>query len=70
MRDFGLSLAPLLAHYGGIDEIGIFVVPALAVIVILRWAERRARRRAEAAQFGAQDPTADENPRPGRGEVS
>lgn len=41
------ALAPLLAHYGGIDEIGIFVVPAVAVILILRWAERRARHKLE-----------------------
>ncbi len=34
-----------LAHYGGIDEIGVFVVPAVAVILLLRWAERRARER-------------------------
>lgn len=37
----------VLAHYGGIDEIGVFVVPAVAVILFLRWAERRARERSE-----------------------
>lgn len=37
----------MLAHYGGIDEIGVFVVPAVAVILFLRWAERRARERSE-----------------------
>lgn len=41
------AVVPLLAHYGGIDEIGIFVVPAVAVILILRWAERRAREKVE-----------------------
>lgn len=41
------GIAPLLAHYGGVDEIGVFLVPAVAVILVLRWAERRARRRAE-----------------------
>ncbi len=41
------ALDPLLAHYGGIDEIGMFVVPAVAVILILRWAERRARQKME-----------------------
>lgn len=38
----------LLAHMGGIDEIGIFVVPALLAIFALRWAEKRARQRAAA----------------------
>lgn len=35
-----------LAHYGGVDEIGLFVVPAVLAILALRWAERRARRAA------------------------
>ena len=39
---------PLLAHLGGIDEVGIFLVPALATIAVLRWAERRARSRSDA----------------------
>lgn len=38
-------VSPLLAHYGGLDEIGVFVVPAVAVILLMRWAERRARDR-------------------------
>ncbi len=38
---------PIFAHYWGIDEVGIFVIPALAAIFSLRWAERRARRKAE-----------------------
>ena len=38
----------LLAHMGGIDEIGIFLIPALLAIFALRRAERQARRRAEA----------------------
>jgi hypothetical protein len=37
----------ILAHYGGIDEIGVFVIPALMAIWALRWAERKARRAAE-----------------------
>jgi hypothetical protein len=37
----------ILAHYGGIDEIGVFVVPALLAIWGLRWAEKKARRAAE-----------------------
>ena len=36
-----------LAHYWGIDEVGVFVLPALFAIVALRWAERKARRAAE-----------------------
>ena len=39
---------PELAHMGGIDEIGIFLVPALLAIYALRRAERQARNRAEA----------------------
>lgn len=35
----------IFAHYGGIDEIGVFVVPAVLAILALRWAEGRARRR-------------------------
>ena len=37
----------IFAHYWGIDEVGIFVIPALAAIFSLRWAERRARRKSE-----------------------
>ncbi len=33
-----------LAHYWGIDEVGVFVVPAVLAILALRWAERRAKR--------------------------
>lgn len=41
-------MVPLVqAHYGGIDEIGIFVLPAVAVILVLRWAERRAKARGD-----------------------
>jgi hypothetical protein len=60
-------VSPLLAHYGGLDEIGVFVVPAVAVILFLRWAERRARdRKAEstveppAIQPGRQELTENE----------
>jgi hypothetical protein len=41
-------VTPLLAHMGGIDEIGVFVVPALLAIYVLRRADRQARKRAEA----------------------
>lgn len=37
----------ILAHYWGIDEVGVFVLPALFAIVALRWAERKARRAAQ-----------------------
>ncbi len=35
----------LLAHMGGIDEIGIFLIPALVAIFTLRWVEKRAKAR-------------------------
>lgn len=35
----------LLAHMGGIDEIGIFLIPALVALFTLRWVEKRARAR-------------------------
>lgn len=34
----------LLAHQGGWDEIVLFLVPAVGAILLVRWAERRARR--------------------------
>ncbi len=37
-----------LAHYGGIDEVGVFVVPALLALWAIRWAEKRARTKASA----------------------
>jgi hypothetical protein len=43
---------PVLAHMGGIDEIGIFVIPALLAIYALKRAERQARMRAEAEAEG------------------
>jgi hypothetical protein len=43
---------PVLAHMGGIDEIGIFLIPALLAIYAFRRAERQARKRAE-AEFAA-----------------
>lgn len=48
-----------LAHMGGIDEIGMFVVPAVAIILFLRRAERRARERAE-AQAASQETHAED----------
>jgi hypothetical protein len=34
----------IFAHYWGIDEVGVFVLPALLAIVALRWAERKAKK--------------------------
>ena len=34
------------AHYWGIDEVGVFVLPAVFAILALRWAERKAKRAA------------------------
>lgn len=39
-------MAPLLAHQGGWDELALFVVPAIMAFLAIRWAERRAKRRA------------------------
>lgn len=35
----------VLAHQGGWDEFALFVIPAVAAILLVRWAERRARQR-------------------------
>jgi NADH:ubiquinone oxidoreductase subunit H len=35
------------AHFWGIDEIGVFVLPAALALIALRWAERKARARIE-----------------------
>ena len=37
----------LLAHQGGWDEILMFLIPAGLAVYGLRWAERRARDRAD-----------------------
>ncbi|MEX1207657.1 MAG: hypothetical protein WEE36_03490 [Acidimicrobiia bacterium] len=37
----------LIAHQGGWDEILLLALPAVAVILWVRWAERRARTRRE-----------------------
>jgi hypothetical protein len=34
-----------LAHMGGIDEIAIFLVPAVLAIILLRRVERKAREK-------------------------
>lgn len=45
----------IFAHYWGIDEVGVFLVPALAAILALRWAEKKARRAAESDE--SEDPS-------------
>ncbi len=59
-----------LAHQGGWDEILWFVVPAGLAVLALRWAERRARRRAEHEQEltppGSDDPDNADSDRDGR----
>ena len=41
-------VTPVFAHMGGVDEIGVFLIPALLAIYVLRRAERQARKREEA----------------------
>jgi mannose/fructose/N-acetylgalactosamine-specific phosphotransferase system component IIC len=48
------------AHYWGIDEVGVFVVPAVLAIVALRWAERKAKKAAAAAGETEPKPDAEE----------
>jgi hypothetical protein len=36
----------VFAHYWGIDEVGVFVIPAVLALLALRWAERKAKRAA------------------------
>ena len=38
----------VLAHYWGIDEVGVFVIPAVLAVLLLRWAEKKARAKREA----------------------
>jgi hypothetical protein len=33
----------LIAHMWGIDEVGVFVIPAVVALLVLRWVDRRAR---------------------------
>ncbi|MGH8944548.1 MAG: hypothetical protein ACRDVL_00160 [Acidimicrobiia bacterium] len=47
--DGGGAMIPL-GHYGGIDEVGVFVIPAVLAIVLLRWAERKAKVKAAARE--------------------
>lgn len=43
----------LLAHQGGWDEVALFVVPVVIALLLVRWAERRSRRRREAEDVDA-----------------
>ncbi len=40
-------MTALLAHQGGWDEVLLFAIPAVGALLVIRWAERRARRRGE-----------------------
>lgn len=37
----------VIGHYWGVDEVAIFVIPAVLAIVLLRWAEKKARAKRE-----------------------
>jgi hypothetical protein len=43
----------ILAHEGGWDELLMFGVPIVLAVVAVRWAERRAKRRAPEANGDA-----------------
>lgn len=49
----------LLAHIFGADHFWMFVIPAVAALVLLRWAEKRARSRADAARANKDEEPAD-----------
>lgn len=51
---------PLLAHMGGIDEIGVFLIPALLAIWALKRAELQARKRAAELEAEAEASAAPE----------
>ena len=40
-------IAAILAHQGGWDEVLLFAVPAIGAVLLVRWAEKRARRKRE-----------------------
>lgn len=46
-------MIPTLAHLGGIDEIGVFLIPVVLAILALRWAESRAKHKADSTQADA-----------------
>lgn len=57
-------VTPWLAHMGGIDEIGIFVIPALLAIYVLRRTEREARKRAAESEAGSETTPAENDSKP------
>ena len=52
----------VIAHMGGLHEIGLFLIPAILGVLAMRWAEKRARRRAEAERGEAAAGTSGEQP--------
>ena len=50
---------PVIGHYWGIDEIGVFVVPAVLAVLALRWAEKKARANREKAETSDEPTDAD-----------
>jgi len=48
-------VAGFLAHQGGWDELAWFALPIVLVVLGVRWAERRARARAEESEAVADD---------------
>ena len=55
-----------LAHQGGWDELLIYGIPVIGVLLFVRWAERRARQRRRVPSSGAEGgPTS----MPGRDDV-
>lgn len=55
------ALEVVLAHGSGIDDLAWFVVPVVAALVLLRAAERRARRNAEGSGDGEKTDPEDPN---------
>ena len=49
-------LSSVLAHAGGWDEALIFGIPIITVLLWVRFAEKRARERRDAAAGGAEAP--------------
>lgn len=41
------TMTGVFAHLGGIDEIGIYLIPILLAIATVRWAEKRNRSAAD-----------------------
>jgi hypothetical protein len=50
-----IPCAVVLAHQGGWDEFLLFAIPLIALILFVRWAERKARRRQQDQTAGEGD---------------